>query len=223
MQARDGIKLSPLSGDRRCSPFGKPTQRRRHWYVRPSLSPASLGCSQSLSTMRARLGGSKLCPAQAWSSAFLRPGLVHVGRRLKGGALPTVSGRDRTSAFVLFAIMVAIPFVASVYPMPTLGFVQLCQPACDGLSHLVGVEDERRFVGLGTSASAAHRATRAAVSCTDRWRGAAGWLVISDGAQRGRWVLRLRALLPLVLHPRIELPRLHTDDVIANELGTFAW
>jgi hypothetical protein len=52
----------------------------------------------------------------------------HVGRRLKGGALPTVSARDRTSAFGLFAIMVAIPLTTSVHPMPSLGFVQLCSP-----------------------------------------------------------------------------------------------
>ena len=59
----------------------------------------------------------------------------HVGRRLKGGALPTVSDRDRTSAFGLFAIMVAVPFVTSVYPMPSLGFVQLCSPLA--MSYLI--------------------------------------------------------------------------------------
>jgi hypothetical protein len=59
----------------------------------------------------------------------------HVGRRLKGGALPTVSARDRTSAFGLFAIMVAIPFVTSVYPIPSLGFVQLCSPLA--MSYLI--------------------------------------------------------------------------------------
>jgi hypothetical protein len=51
-----------------------------------------------------------------------------LGRRLKAGALPTVSACDRTSAFGLFAIMLAIPFVTSVYPIPSLDFVQLCSP-----------------------------------------------------------------------------------------------
>jgi hypothetical protein len=59
----------------------------------------------------------------------------HVGRRLKGGAFPTVSARDRTSAFGLFAIVVAIPFFTSVYPMPSLGFVQHCSPLA--MSYLI--------------------------------------------------------------------------------------
>ena len=59
----------------------------------------------------------------------------HVGSRLKGGALPAVSARDRTSAFGLFAIIMAIPFITSVYPMPSLGFVQLCSPLA--MSYLI--------------------------------------------------------------------------------------
>ena len=59
----------------------------------------------------------------------------HVGRCLKGDALPTVSGRDRTSVLGLFVIMAAIPFATSVYPMPSLGFVQLCSPLA--MSYLI--------------------------------------------------------------------------------------